>query len=173
MIFELHFKSNLLVLDSNVYGLHIPVPDEVYEHFSKNKDLRVIFSVNGADLKNGALLSAKKYWYLLVNKSDAKQWRIQVGQEVKVAIAKDDSKYGMPMPDEFQEALNQDAIAAKYFDALTAGKKRTLLHLVGKVKNSQSRINKSLAILEHLVEVKGALDFKAMNQKIKDFNIKR
>ncbi len=39
-----------------------------------------------------------------------------------------------------------------------------------KVKNSQSRLNKSLAILRHLKEAQGQLDFKKLNEWIKYYN---
>jgi uncharacterized protein YdeI (YjbR/CyaY-like superfamily) len=85
-------------------------------------------------------------------------------------MVKDDSKYGMPMPDEFQEVLYQEPDASKYFHELTAGKQRSLLYIVGKVKNTESRIKKSLAIADHLVANKGKLDFKMLNEAFKEYN---
>ena len=74
----------------------------------------------------------------------------------------------MPMPDEFQEVLYQEPDASNYFHALKAGKQRSLLYIVGKVKNAESRINKSLAIANHLLANKGKLDYKMLNEAFKD-----
>ena len=54
--------------------------------------------------------------------------------------------------------------------SLTPGKKRTLLYLVGNVKNSDSRIRKSLAIADHLTVNKGQIDFKLLNEAFKAYN---
>lgn len=66
--------------------------------------------------------------------------------------------------------LDQDEQGNELFHALTKGKQRSLVYLVTKVKNSDSRLNKSLAIIEHLKDVKGQLDFKMLNEKIKYYN---
>jgi hypothetical protein len=53
---------------------------------------------------------------------------------------------------------------------LTKGKQRGLIYIVTKVKNTNSRLNKSLAIIEHLKDVKGNLEYKMLNEKIKYYN---
>ncbi len=76
----------------------------------------------------------------------------------------------MPLAEELAVLLAQDAEGARYFRALTMGKQRTLVHVVGKVKSPESRLNKSMAIMQHLKEVKGELDFKRLNLLIKEVN---
>jgi uncharacterized protein YdeI (YjbR/CyaY-like superfamily) len=74
------------------------------------------------------------------------------------------------MPEELQVLLDQDDMGNELFHALTKGKQRSLVYLVSKVKNSNSRLNKSLAIIEHLKDVKGKLDYRMLNEKIKYYN---
>ena len=76
----------------------------------------------------------------------------------------------MPMPEELQVMLDQEPAAAAVFDLLTSGKKRSLIYLVSKVKSVPSRINKALAIVEHLKTCGESLDFKALNELIKYYN---
>jgi uncharacterized protein YdeI (YjbR/CyaY-like superfamily) len=76
----------------------------------------------------------------------------------------------MPMPEELEAVFDSDPIAFKFFEKLTPGKQRSLLHLVGKVKRESSRIAKSLAIADHLVSFNGQLDYKALNERIKHYN---
>ncbi|MFN4123613.1 MAG: YdeI/OmpD-associated family protein [Flavobacteriales bacterium] len=76
------------------------------------------------------------------------------------------------MPEEFEEVMQQDEIGSQLFHQLTAGKKRSLLYMIGKVKNVQSRINKSLAVMEHLKENQVKLDYKILNEKMEEFNRK-
>jgi len=66
--------------------------------------------------------------------------------------------------------LEQDDEGRIFFEKLTPGKKRSLVYLVGKVKNIDSQLNKGLAILDHLKSVEGKLDFKKLNELIKDYN---
>ena len=66
--------------------------------------------------------------------------------------------------------MDQDLAGKAFFDALTPGKKRTLIYLVANVKNVDSQLRKGMAILDHLKEANGKIDFKQVNQKIKEYN---
>ena len=74
------------------------------------------------------------------------------------------------MPIELQELLYQDPEGSNYFESLTPGRKRNLIHIVSVVKNTNSRLNKALAIVHHLKEFEGKLDFKILIQTIKHYN---
>ena len=106
----------------------------------------------------------------MVNKKVRKQLGLEEGDEVTLALKKDESEYGIPMPESLQIMLDQDENGSKYFHELTTGKQRSLIYIVNKVKNIDKQIVKSMAILEHLSEVQGKLDFKLLNEKIKFFN---
>jgi len=43
---------------------------------------------------------------------------------------------------------------------------------VNKIKNTDIKINRSMAIAQHLMDVKGMLDFKQLNETIKEYNQK-
>ena len=105
-----------------------------------------------------------------MNQTNVKKLKIKEGDAVSIVIDKDTSEYGVPMPDSFLALLSQDEQGSEYFHQLTPGKQRSLIYIVGKVKNIDSQINKGLAILNHLTETKGQLDFKRLNEKIKEYN---
>ena len=130
----------------------------------------MICSINQKIKFPAALLKSRDYWFVLVNKSNRDNANIEEGQKIEVALEKDHSEYGHEMPEELQVLLDQDEKGSTHFFALTKGKQRALIYLVGKVKNSNSRLNKSLAIVEHLKEVQGKLDFRKLNDKIKYYN---
>lgn len=115
-------------------------------------------------------MKAQTYWYVLVNKELRNKLGINEGNTVEVLLEKDHTEFGHEVPEEFQVMMDQDEEGRSYFQSLTPGKKRALIYLVTKVKNSDSRIKKSLAIFHHLKEVKGKLDFKMLNETIKHFN---
>jgi uncharacterized protein YdeI (YjbR/CyaY-like superfamily) len=89
---------------------------------------------------------------------------------VDAKIELETSKYGVPMPEEFSLMLEQDEEANIHFQNLTPGNQRNLIFLVGKLKNEEARIRKSLGIVEHLNEFNGKVEFKALNEKFKEIN---
>ncbi|MEQ8358291.1 MAG: YdeI/OmpD-associated family protein [Cytophagales bacterium] len=95
---------------------------------------------------------------------------IEEESKISVLIEKDRSEFGMDVPEEFIEVMGQEELAWERFQQLTPGKQRTLIYIVNKVKNTDSRIRKALAIAHHLKEMKDVLDFKRINELIKYYN---
>jgi len=109
-------------------------------------------------------------YFILINKQVRDQLGLALGDPVEIRLEADQSEYGMPMPDELQVTLAQDEMASRHFHALTPGKQRNLIYIVSRVKSTDSRIRKALAIAEHLNASRGKLDFKALNEVIKRYN---
>ncbi|MEQ9302344.1 MAG: YdeI/OmpD-associated family protein, partial [Marinoscillum sp.] len=95
---------------------------------------------------------------------------IEEGDEISVTIEKDHSEFGHEVPESFQVLLDQDEAGRSFFEELTKGKQRSLIYIVKKVKNIDSQLAKGLAIMHHLKEAKGELDFKRLNELIKEYN---
>ena len=108
-------------------------------------------------------------YYILINAEIRKKCRLRIGSKVLVELQPDESKYGMPMPEEMDELLKIDDDANELFHALTKGKQRSLLYIIGKAKEFSTRINKAIVITEHLKQMNGKLDFKIFNQDFKDY----
>ncbi len=164
------FSSIIESLGGHVYGAHLKIPEDICRLAKKEGDKRFLFTLDGKVEKRGAILSAKIFHYLLLNQQDLARISKSFGEEVQVEIRADRSKYGMPMPPELEELLLQDTEANIHFEKLSKGKQRSLIYLVAKVKNTQSRINKALAIAEHLKKEEGRLNYKALNALIKQYN---
>ena len=156
--------------NSSVYQLHFPIPIDIANQFIEGDQRRVICTINDRVKISSGLMPFKEYWYILVNKELQKKLQLEIGDSVTLELARDESKYGMEMPVEFETVLNQDKLASEYFHLLTPGKQRNLIYIVSKVKNTDSRINKALAIIDHLLETSGKLDFKQLNVRIKEYN---
>lgn len=165
-----HFQSTLENFNTKLWQYHVPVPDDIAESFIQGDNKRVICHLNPIVKFPAALMKTKEYWFVLVNKSHREKAGIEEGQKVSLALEKDHSEYGHEMPEELQVLLDQDEKGSAHFFSLTKGKQRALIYIVGKVKNSNSRLKKSLAIVEHLKEVQGKLDFRKLNDKIKYYN---
>ena len=113
--------------------------------------------------------SSEGFYFININKEIRKDLKLKIGDVVSVKIKKDESKYGMPVPEEFAEVLYLDPDVDKYFHKLTPGKQRSLLYLIAKPKGQETRIKKAIVISEHLKKHKGKLDFKILNQEYKDY----
>jgi len=118
---------------------------------------RVVCSINGAEPFQCALLPSGDKFYIIVNKKKRDALGIAAGDAVKVELVKDESKYGLPMPEEFREVLNQDPEGDRLFHALTAGKQRSTLYYVGNIKDIDKRIHAALIFIDHLKENDGKI----------------
>lgn len=166
-----HFKSIITQFPSSpLWGWHFLVPKEIVSNFVDGKDRRVVCTINHQIKLHCALMPNKDTWFIMLNQGVVKKLNVISNCEIEVSLIKDRSTYGMPMPDEFREVLDQEPDADSYFHALTAGKQRSLLYIVGKVKNVDSRIKKSLAIADHLCSNKGLIDYKLLNEAFKEYN---
>lgn len=166
------FVSKLEKFDSNLWHHHLPVPDDIAASLIEGSHRRVICHLNGEFKWPAALMKSEHYWFILVNKTVIHKLELHTGSTCNVMLEKDLSTYGHEMTEEMSVMLDQDEEGRHWFEQLTPGKQRSLIYLASQVKNSDSRLRKAMAIVEHLKEAKGQLDFRQLNEKIKFFNQK-
>ena len=165
-----NFKSIVSVLDSNVYGHYLTVPRKVSDQY-RDTDRRMVAIIGGKVKIHCALMpKGKSEYMILLHKHIRKKLQISLGDEVEVNLEKDESEYGMPLPEELSELWDIDPDAFQVFHTLTKGKQRTLIYQIGQGKRSETRAKKAVAIMEYLKMVNGKLDFKELNQFIKNYN---
>jgi bifunctional DNA-binding transcriptional regulator/antitoxin component of YhaV-PrlF toxin-antitoxin module len=128
---------------------------------------RVICTINERESFPCALMPYDGAFFIMVNKKVRTTLGIEAGDIITVEIEKDDSKYGMPMPPELQEVLDQDPEGSELFEALTPGKQRGMLYYIGKFKDIDRRIHCSLIFLQHLKNNGGKLDHAKLQQDLK------
>ena len=150
-----HFNS---VIGDETWGHCLAVPP-IYAEMFKSTDgsRRVVCVLNDVLTLHAAIMPHGNGWVMSMNKTNLKKLGLKVGSPVQVNMRQDDSEFGLPMPEELSEVLEQDALAKSYFDALTAGKKRSLIHLVIGVKNVDKRIERAFMIAEHLKDRRGII----------------
>lgn len=155
------------------YGPHFQIPNEVYfKMLKKCKDKRVVCTINRTITIHSALLQKSGLYFILLNQPLVKKQKWVFGDTLIIHLVPDDSTYGMPISEEFQEVLASDPEGSDWFHQLTPGKQRSLLHVINKIKSSQLKIQRSFVILEHLKRQQGKLDYQILNQDIKAFNEK-
>lgn len=164
------FTTTLEKFDSNMWGYHFPIPTSIAKQFIDGTNRRVICSINGIVTMQCALMPYSEGYFVLINQDLVNKHGFTLHSEVTIKIEKDHSEFGHEVPESFRVLLDQDKEGKRFFDLLTPGKQRSLVYLVGKVKNVDSQLNKGLAILDHLKTEQGKLDYKKLNQLIKEYN---
>ncbi|MFT3743198.1 MAG: YdeI/OmpD-associated family protein [Pyrinomonadaceae bacterium] len=145
------FKSIIEITDSDPPWHILRVEKALVTDFGFKGNLRrVLCSLNGGTAFNCSLFPSKGDYFLTLSKQLRKALGVDVGDTVTVELRKDESKYGMPMPEEFAEVLRQDAEGERLFNALSPGDQRLMLKLVVFVKDPDRRIVRCLTGIEML-----------------------
>ena len=153
----------------DLWSHYLAIPQEKAKQFIEGDNRRIVCHVLGEEI-HSALMPKGDISFIYLKKDLMKRNGLTEGDEVEILLEKDRSDYGIPIPASFQELLHQDEEGSRFFHELTKGKQRSLIHLVGKVKNVDSQLAKGLAIMHHLKEDRGILDFKRLNVLIKEYN---
>jgi hypothetical protein len=133
-------------------GMHyIMLDKKAVTTLTKNGNKRVICKLNNQLEIHSALLPKKEGGcFITIGLTTCKKLKIKEGSIVTATFQIDKSDYQFEMPAEFKEVLNTDSKANKIFHALTPGNQRGIIYLVGLVKSSDKRIERSLKIAEKL-----------------------
>lgn len=97
-----------------------------------------------------ALYYRQELYFISFGKRYQNALSLPYGENFKLQIHEDDSKYGVEMPEEFAAVLEGDWEASEKFENLSAGKKRSLIYYIVRFKNVQTKIDKALLISENL-----------------------
>jgi hypothetical protein len=136
--------------------------------FPDKRFKRVVCTINGeVDFQCALMPSGTGEFIITVNKTKRDAIGVRVGDTVHVMLELDTSKYGLPMPEELREVLDQDPEGDRIFHALTAGKQRSLLYLAGQKADIDLRIHRALVIVEHLKENEGKIDGHKLSHELK------
>ncbi|MFC3881323.1 YdeI/OmpD-associated family protein [Algoriphagus namhaensis] len=166
----IEFEAKIEKFDFNHWQHHVHFPEHFLVEIESENKGRIIAWFDGLGPYHLAVFKAKTHPYILVNQQIRNKLKKDAGDLISVKVEIDHSEFGHDVPEKFSVLLDQDEEAAEYFNSLTKGKQRSLIYIVTKVKNPESRMKKSLAIMHHLRLSKGALDYKQLNELIKYYN---
>ncbi|MEJ8758538.1 YdeI/OmpD-associated family protein [Pontibacter sp. H259] len=135
-------------------GHYIEVPAEVVEQLGGNFKVRVLCTVNNKLTFQGGLVAlGGGAGYININNARLKKLGLQDGTEVQVSLDSDESEFGMEVPEELTELLNQDEEGKRRFALLPPGKQRYIIYYVAGVKSSQLRIDRALLLINNLKQL--------------------
>lgn len=157
--------------NSDLWAYHVVVPADVGMRFVEGDNRRVVCTLEGKLRFQCALMPrGDGEWFININKKIRDKLGLVYGQLVTVSLEKDTSEYGLPVPEELHELLQQDEEGHELFHALTPGKQRNLIYINGQVKSPELRMRRALVIVNHLKVHKGVINFKALNEELKAAN---
>lgn len=129
---------------------YLEVPKEVVDELGTMK-IRLLCTVNGTlTFQCGLMALGEGRAYISINAKRMKQLGVTLGSRVSVALEKDNSKYGMPVPEELEELLKQDTEGKRRFDKLTPAMQRYIIFYVAGVKSKQLRLDRAILLIENL-----------------------
>ncbi len=163
------FTSILEPSGNRVWGCHFRVPARIAKRLIEGSDRRVLCSINGTRERACGILHRGPGLYLItVNKKLRTVLDLAFGVKIGVALRKDRTEFGLPMPEELRIALAQDDVGRKWFDRLAPGKRRTLLYMVNSAKSPDIRIRRAVVIAEHLKANAGKIDYRRLYEAMKN-----
>lgn len=168
------FTSTVEKSDGNVWQLFIEVPKEVAVEFIRGNNKRVWVTVNQKVRYQAALMPrGNGDFYVLLNKKNQQEAAADLFDEVAISLEVDDSEYGLVVAPEVELVFAEDPEGFSLFKQLTMGKQRSLIYWMSNVKNPDIRVERTVVALEHLKNNNGAIEYKALNQEIKEANALR
>jgi hypothetical protein len=88
--------------------------------------------------------------FIMLNKKRVELLSLKKGMRIFAVLVRDQSKYGVPLPDEFEEWLKQSKQDRSRFDQLSPGKRRSVIFFIASSKNSEGRLEKIAQVMCNL-----------------------
>lgn len=152
------FKANL---EKTGNSHIISIPEDIALDALEKIGKRILLKVNNHVSIHCAILRTNAIgYYIMAGKSTRTKMKAEAGDELSLEILKDDSTYKAAVSEELKEVLLTDPDGQNRFEQLTDGKKRSIIHYVNKAKQSATRIDRALKIVDNLKS--GATDLKEL-----------
>ena len=147
-------KSKVLTIGL-IDQYHLKIPNEIADPFATAKQNRVKdkASFDNTEIKFYAALKKDKKsdtYTIMFGKRYQKELGVFQNDYFEIQLFEDTSKYGVEMPEELDAVLLSDYDAYQIFESLTAGKKRSIIYTIIRIKSSQSRIDKAIIMCDNL-----------------------
>ncbi len=165
------FTATLHLFEDNLWFYHFLVPNPIAEQLlASPTGRRVLCTLQHSQSYHCSLMpDGLGGWFINVNQQLREKLQLHDGSPLYVLLLPDTTEFGMPMPEELEECLNQDEAAKSLFNALTPGKQRNLIYIVSTVKSNAIKMRRALVIAAH-IKAYPKLDFKALNVALKAAN---
>ncbi|MBK9017866.1 MAG: DUF1905 domain-containing protein [Saprospiraceae bacterium] len=164
------FTTPLENFNTALWNFHIVVLEQYAKPFLDGNDRRVVCTLNGSlEFQCALMPKGDGHFFININKKIRDKLKLQLGSKVEVSLSKDESEYGLPMPEEFGETLAQDEEGNALSSTHARQTAQPALHRWS-AKDSDTRLKRAIVLVEHLKANKGKIDFKQLNLDMKEAN---
>ncbi|HLT33440.1 MAG TPA: YdeI/OmpD-associated family protein [Aquaticitalea sp.] len=134
---------------------HLYIPKEIFQPFVDAGHRRVKIKAFHHHFAIELYAAVKKDkvsgdFIIMFSKRYQKELGIFQNDYFEIQLFEDTSKYGVDVPEELNAVLLSDHDAYKIFETLTRGAQRSIIYTIIRIKNSQSRIDKSIILCGNL-----------------------
>ncbi|NER14127.1 hypothetical protein GWK08_11795 [Leptobacterium flavescens] len=137
-----------------VHGMHaVLIPDKIVDPVLEagHDRVKVRADFEGKSIEfHAALRKHNDQVRITFSKAKQKELGLFPNDEFRMQFFEDGSRYGVDMPEELEAVLQSDEGAFGIFEGFTAGKQRSIIYMISRYRNSQTRIDKSLLLCENL-----------------------
>jgi hypothetical protein len=149
----LKFKSHIAKSPKfNLY--YFEISEKMVKKLGGKFRVRLLCTINKIDTFHCGLQSlGNGKGYIMLNKKRIKSLNLKDNEKVELILEPDNSDFGMEMPNELEELLNQDDIGKARFLMLTPGKQRNIIHFISSVKSQHLRIERAINLIENLKRI--------------------
>ena len=86
-------------------------------------------------------------FYIILSQKNLKDLGKQLGSHVRVSLEEDPNPLGVEIPEVLVVLLEQEAFLQQKFEALSDGKKRSIIHQINRIKNIDLKISRAQKLL--------------------------
>ncbi len=148
------FKTTIEELQ-HLSGHYFELSPSIIKKLGGKMSIRLVATVNKKlSWQCGPMALGKGSAYITISAKRMKELGVKPGDTIHISLAKDESKYGVDVPEELAELLKQDSEGEKRFHSLTPGMQRYIINHVGTVKSSRLRIDRAIMLIENLKKLK-------------------
>ena len=138
-----------------LHKYHLIIPQNIGDAFAEKNQSRVKVEAEYKDNSISFYAALKKDkgsddYRMMFGKRYQKELGVFQNDYFEMQLFEDTSKYGVEMPEELDAVLLSDYEAYQIFESFTAGKQRSIIYTIIRIKNSQSRIDKSIIMCDNL-----------------------
>lgn len=145
------FKTKIDCLDYMANMRYLLIPNEIVMQLGGSFSIRLWCTANEkVKWQCGLTALGNGDAYISLNAQRLKQLKAKPDDEVTLSLEKDDSEFGLEVPEELKELLEQDPEGNKRFHQLVAGKQRFIIRVITSVKSSQLRVERTVTLIENL-----------------------
>ena len=129
----------------------VALPEALASDIRRQGSKRYVITMNDAITWHCGLLgTGDGRWFVVVSKDKLKLAHTTLGGWVHIDFAVDDSKYGMPVPPDLQDMLDDDPEFLNRFDTMLPGKRRNAMHQIASAKTDATVAKRILKLMTDL-----------------------